>query len=372
MNRAKGMFISYYQVSFTNLGNLDYILQRTSDGLWTDQRYYEMLPEVQTINRRGAVHNFRPDKPWQQQADKFIELSKGKGFKLLCGDYESHPLNQSTALDFYRFLCYLKAHSPTTKIVFYCTIYTLRDYMLPTQGMETEFGPVDWYQFPLWLARYYGDIDPDELDPSLKISNEIVWNDEWTFWQYWADGNEKGSEYGCGSRDTNLDVFNGTVDDLDEFLHIDGDVSVDPDHDHPEYADKGHTHVVGLDPTTEARLSSLETHAHFHTKPLADADHGHPQYVGFDELESHTHVNERIWDKISEVTELARANEDRIEVRATVVGLDLVNKKVDLNRAECENIWDALATHQHLDVPVPIEGTFWQRLRWLVTGRSVT
>jgi len=232
MARAKGMFISEHQKSFTNLGNLDYIFQRTSDGLVTDVEFFAMLPQVKTIARRGAVHNFRPDKPWKEQADKFLELSSGKGFKMLVGDYESGILDRQAAIDFFCFLSYLQQERPTKKILFYTTIYKLRDNLLPYEGITTEFGEIYWRNFYFWLARYYVKTDPLTklttllIDPQTKEPDLAIWEnnawvevyDEWEFFQYWADGNQKGAENGCGARDTNLDVHNGTVEDLDIFL----------------------------------------------------------------------------------------------------------------------------------------------------------
>ena len=108
MARENGMFISEFQVSFENLGNLGYIFQRSSDGLEPDALFKAMLPQVQTIERRGAVHNFRPHESWKEQAELFLQLSSGKGFKMLCGDYESGVLDEQSAIDFFCFLSYLK------------------------------------------------------------------------------------------------------------------------------------------------------------------------------------------------------------------------------------------------------------------------
>ncbi len=228
--RATGQFISYYQVSFVNLGNLDYIMQRASDGLWTDARYYEMLPEVKTIDRRGAVHNFRPDKDWAEQAALLLQLVDGQGFKFLCGDYESGVLNEQAAKDFWCFLCRLEEQQDK-KVIFYTTIYKLRDNLMRWQGQATLYGNIDWEYFDFWLAQYpvstnsdgtttlHGD--PQVDSPYLSIGGVVVRELPQLFWQYWADGNKKGAKYGCGSRDTNLDVFNGTVAELDERLGID-------------------------------------------------------------------------------------------------------------------------------------------------------
>ena len=227
--RANGMFISEYQKSFKNLGNLDYIFIRSSDGLYTDVLFHTMLPEVKTIECRGAVHNFRPDKPWKEQADKFIKLFSGEKFKVLCGDFESGVLNKQAAIDFFCFLSYVQQQRPNKKVIFYTTIYILRDNLLLHQGADTEFGKIDWHLFGYWIARYYVSknlktglttlmINPQTKEPSLNIGDEEVY-DEWDFFQYWADGNQQGAKFGCGSRDTNCDVFNGTVIELKKYFN---------------------------------------------------------------------------------------------------------------------------------------------------------
>jgi hypothetical protein len=44
--------------------------------------------------------------------------------------------------------------------------------------------------------------------------------DDWKFYQYSADGNGKGPEYGVKSPSVDLDVFNGTVEELRDWLGV--------------------------------------------------------------------------------------------------------------------------------------------------------
>jgi len=231
----EGMFISEYQISFENLGNRDYIFQRTSDGLVDDACLQTMLPEVKTVERRGAVHNFRPNKSWIAQVELFLRLSSGKGFKVLCGDYESGVLDRQAAIDFWCFLRELEAQRPDKKIIFYTTIYKLRDNLMIHQGVATPYGPIDWEYFDMWLAQYPiiknadgttrldDGFDVQTSEPYLSISGVVVRTKPPVFWQYWADGNRKGPKYGCGSPDTNLDIFFGSEYELDEYFNIEDD-----------------------------------------------------------------------------------------------------------------------------------------------------
>ena len=141
MALATGMFISAHQESFENLGNLDYIFQRSSDGLVPDDKYYDMLPEVKTINNRGVVHNFRPNKPWKEQADLFLQLSANQGFKVMCGDYESGILDKQAAIDFWCFMCYIQEKRPTLKMLFYTNIWKLRDNLNKYRSKNAKAEP---------------------------------------------------------------------------------------------------------------------------------------------------------------------------------------------------------------------------------------
>jgi hypothetical protein len=63
----------------------------------------------------------------------------------------------------------------------------------------------------LWIARYttkgkpWGNILPWPDSPSIKPRDY----DDWLFWQYSADGNGKGKEFGASSKSIDLDYFNG-------------------------------------------------------------------------------------------------------------------------------------------------------------------
>jgi len=273
MAKAVGMFISEYQLSFNNLGNLDYIFQRAQDGLVTDDEFYAMLPQVQTIECRGAVHNFRPEKDWKQQADRFLSLVDGKGFKILCGDYESGVLNKQAAIDFWCFLNYLKEQRPAIKVIFYTGLYKLRDYLNVYNGVSTQYGIINWELFDYWIAQYPVSTDANGITTLLKdpqtsspylsippIGGVVVRKTLQKFWQYWADGNKQGAKYGCGSRDTNCDVFSGTIAELRTYFNINVVPPVVPPVENPECCNELDVRLVVLegrqDPT--AKITELD------------------------------------------------------------------------------------------------------------------
>lgn len=213
MTRAEGMFISHHQETLENVGNTDYIWQKVSEGVWKDPLYDEFLPVVRTWERRGGVHYFRTGVNPVTQAEFFYNAQAGQGFKMLALDYEKYynTLNAQAEVDLR--VMWNRLHELTDKPIFlYVGIYNLRDYLIRYDSF--------WKTVPLWLGRFQGTSSGQPPNnPNLEISGELIVND-WGFWQWEAGGNGKGAEYGVGSDDISLDVFNGTVEELDEFLDI--------------------------------------------------------------------------------------------------------------------------------------------------------
>lgn len=72
--------------------------------------------------------------------------------------------------------------------------------------MDIELPLTDWlWKYPLWVANYTSAVEP--LMPAEWTNH----NQDWQFWQWSADGNGKGFEYGAQSDDIDLDRYNGTV-----------------------------------------------------------------------------------------------------------------------------------------------------------------
>lgn len=69
---------------------------------------------------------------------------------------------------------------------------------------------------PLHAARYKVGLTSPWSDGLFKFRDYKTWR----FWQYSADGNGKGHEYGAGSDDIDLDYFNGTLEDFERVMGI--------------------------------------------------------------------------------------------------------------------------------------------------------
>jgi GH25 family lysozyme M1 (1,4-beta-N-acetylmuramidase) len=72
----------------------------------------------------------------------------------------------------------------------------------------------------LWIARYtskgkpWGNILPWPDSPRIKPRDY----DDWDFWQWSADGNGRGAEFGASSRSIDLNYFNGDQVAFDEYI----------------------------------------------------------------------------------------------------------------------------------------------------------
>ena len=233
MSRAIGIDISHHQGTFTNLGNLDFIIARTSNGTRKDTKFETFLPEVKKTNRRGAYHYYRTnhiEHPMEDQADLVLSMIAGHGMKMFgtdyeISDYDDNVLNRDTAIQLYGFMLYMMQNEPNMMHMMYTGIYTWRDILLPLQGEDTEFGVIDWYIFGIWLPRY-GWADDTHI---LNLSGIPVLP-YYHIWQASADGNERGEEFGVGSTHVDYNEFDGTPAEMDVFLDInEPEEPVDPE-----------------------------------------------------------------------------------------------------------------------------------------------
>lgn len=76
-----------------------------------------------------------------------------------------------------------------------------------------------WAYFPLWVAHYVKNFDvniskPEALDPWKRLGRS------WTFWQYTQSGD--GLAFGAESKGIDVNLFNGTMEDLRKFAGIAG------------------------------------------------------------------------------------------------------------------------------------------------------
>jgi lysozyme len=88
-----------------------------------------------------------------------------------------------------------------------------------------------WDFVDLWIARYtnkrkpWGNLLPWPDNPAIKPRDF----DDWLFWQWSADGNGRGAEFGASSKSIDLNRFNGDQAAFDEYINKPPDPQYPPD-----------------------------------------------------------------------------------------------------------------------------------------------
>jgi GH25 family lysozyme M1 (1,4-beta-N-acetylmuramidase) len=203
--RATGIDISYYQGAFQYKGNIDFVIIKATEGtLYTDPNFAYNLEEVQRVPIRGAYHYFRSSMNAMLQAEHFLDMVHGRGFHFLAVDYEkaNNTLGNDAQLNLKDFWDHLKKLTDLP-LILYTSPYIYRDQLCALN--------VFWGSVPIWMAHYNG-MDPQNASPWLFDASE------WILWQYSNTG--MGRNYGVGSLDVDLNVFNGTPEDMVEYFQV--------------------------------------------------------------------------------------------------------------------------------------------------------
>jgi GH25 family lysozyme M1 (1,4-beta-N-acetylmuramidase) len=234
MARIYGIDISHNQGSFNlevNRNNIQFAVIRASNGTTEDRRFKIFAEAIAEVPIRGAYHYFRSFKspavqdqnrtfPWKKQADKFLELVGGIDFHFFALDFErsffhvdwatekkhDNTLNTEFAEDAQKWMSYVDENTDIP-LVIYTNQPLYQQWLKPIGGMK---------KWPLWIAQYHAHPNPDSGKPDLPEGVE-----DWKIWQYSADGNNKGAEYGVGSQHIDLNVYHGTLEEMRQWLKID-------------------------------------------------------------------------------------------------------------------------------------------------------
>ena len=213
--RAHGIDISKYDQKFVYgdvTGQLDFIVQRASYRTTTDELFYQMLNEVMKVPVKGAYHYLNSDTDWKPQADKFISLVKNYDYNFYVVDFEAavNVLSTGFAYQAWQWLHYVK-DMLNKPVLLYTSPYIYKDYIVPSQA---KYG-IDWNTVDLWEAQWLYVPDPNK-NPSTVSGRTSGWK----MWQYTDSGMGK-TLYGTG-RDgaCDLDVYNGTLEEMMEWLNV--------------------------------------------------------------------------------------------------------------------------------------------------------
>lgn len=211
MTRAHGIDISLWQGSFDppeDRDDLNFVIVKASDGTAEDPKFESYLDPIRNVPIRGAYHYFRSDSPWKDQAEFFLNTVDDQAFHFYALDIEqkNNERSEQFAKDAEKWLRHV-ADATEAKVLYYTNPDTYKTWLDPF---------VDWMKdWPLWIAQYWLNPSP-EKHPALPDGVE-----DWKLYQYSADGNLKGPDYGVESPSIDLDVFNGTVREMRVWLGLD-------------------------------------------------------------------------------------------------------------------------------------------------------
>lgn len=176
------------------------------------ERNTEIAPDFMPV---GFYWYFRPNHDPIKQANYFCDLIRDKKRKLKpVLDWEfngglSPAQNTNRAAMFVLRVNELLETLP----LLYSRAYWLNDFTIPDELMKL---------LELWIARYttkgkpWGNILPWPDSPKVKPRDYS----EWKFWQFSADGNGRGDEFGGQSASMDLNYFNGDQAAFDKYIGI--------------------------------------------------------------------------------------------------------------------------------------------------------
>ena len=218
ISRAHGIDISKWNSTFRLPTNppfpVDFVVQRASYAMRKDERFDEFKQQVLAAPISGAYHYFSSGANWLDQAKLFLALV-GDKYDMLVWDVEP-AYNKVDAVFFNGALNAIDYVAAQTckKVLLYTNPTTYRP-------MEAAVGVTKLKNYSLWLAQYYYFPSPTK-DPNMSGMLRKTWD----MWQYSARG--KGAEYGVGSASVDLNVYNGTLEEMKYWLKIDPTLPVEP------------------------------------------------------------------------------------------------------------------------------------------------
>ena len=182
---------------------------------YTDYQFIRnarLAPEYMPI---GFYWYFRPQHDPIKQANYFCDLIEQKDYKMQpVLDLEATGGKTATYITKVAGYFVLRVQERLGVLpILYSRAYWLNRYTVPDPLMKL---------LNLWIARYtskgkpWGNILPWPDSPSIKPRDY----NEWLFWQWSADGNGRGPEFGASSKSIDLNRFNGTQGDLDRYVGV--------------------------------------------------------------------------------------------------------------------------------------------------------
>lgn len=210
--------LSRYGIHFDwdeSIGKIYGVIIKATGGLYTDPEFIYNWETSKSFNfARGAYHFFLTEVSPIVQAAYFVEKFNGDFGELpLFVDVESNNANLAP----YQFrnnikLFLLEVDRLTNKTTGIYTRATYWDANVAPPGQYSDF----LVGRPAWFAAYNPTICYVPLDWKDRYGDNC-----WDLWQYSADGNNRGAEFGStGEKDIDINRFNGSLADYNKKFNV--------------------------------------------------------------------------------------------------------------------------------------------------------
>jgi GH25 family lysozyme M1 (1,4-beta-N-acetylmuramidase) len=202
--RAHGIDISKWQSFYIPVPNpprpVDFVIQRVSYGMKTDEGLLKLQPGVLQAPIKGAYHYYSSAVGWQAQCDLLLSLLDPYDFWAWDVEKAYNVNSDSFIYGVPRALEYLAKHSGKPGVI-YTGPSVWVEWLSPVQA--------ELRKFDLWTANYWWN----RVASNPKILSTM--RPDWRFWQYDdKGGGNQGKLYGVGSYGLDLNTYNGTVEQL--------------------------------------------------------------------------------------------------------------------------------------------------------------
>jgi len=216
MTRAIGIDISYYDKTFNPTPLVEFVTMRASyggyaGGTWKDNLFDEFYPQSLKVPVRGVYHYFSSHSNWKEQADKFLEIVSGKQLDYYACDIEIYynDMTKGFILGAFDWMDYIKSNT-TTKVILYSNPNVYNNWITPYAKTRAP-------QYDLWIAQYYNNWGNYLTIPPCMPTGRT----DWHMWQFMpGEWGKFGKETGVGRDGVDMNVFNGSLDDMKTWLGI--------------------------------------------------------------------------------------------------------------------------------------------------------
>lgn len=188
------------KVDFTVMSkNADGVIIRAGQHTWADKSFPYNWQAAKGVLPRGSYWFYDSRSHPKAQAELWVKTLGGDlgELGLWCDFEERYGGTYGNWRDWYDFIEAVEYFAPDANIGIYTNYYFWTEKTaLATNAQLAYFG-----RYPLWVAAY-NNVAPRIPEP---------W-DDYKYWQFTDSG--EGSEFGVESKDIDLNVYNGTIEDF--------------------------------------------------------------------------------------------------------------------------------------------------------------